>query len=159
MVSLSFFMVEYTEPPYENLAAHPLKLAVYPSRPLPTVTMLRMPPTPSASYFGPGLVITSILRMELAGMLLSTSLGLFDIMLLGRPFTYTLKLELPFTLMFSSPSTVTSGTLRSISSMLLVFESGSSSMLYSILSMSAFTSGFCATISTPSSCLLASDIP
>ena len=121
--------------------------------PLPTVTMLRMPPTPSASYFGPGLVITSIFFIEDAGILFSTSFGFFDIMLLGRPLTYTLKPELPFTLILPSPSTVTIGTLRNISSMLLVFESGSSSMSYVILSMSAFTSGFCATISTaPSTC-------
>ena len=84
-----------------------------------------MPPTPSASYFGPGFVITSIFFIVLAGILLSTSEGLFDIMLLGRPLTYTLKDELPFTLILSSPSTVTIGTLRSISITVLVLESGS----------------------------------
>ena len=82
--------------------------------------MFSMPPTPSASYFGPGFVITSIFFMVLVGILLSTSEGLFDIMLLGRPLTYTLKDELPFTLMLSSPSTVTIGTLRSISITVLV---------------------------------------
>ena len=120
--------------------------------------MLRMPPTPSASYFGPGFVITSIFFMDEAGMLFSTSFGFFDIILLGRPFTYTLKPALPFTFMFSLPSTVTIGTLRNISSTLLVFESGSSSMSYVILSMSALTSGFCATISTPPSTFVASFI-
>ena len=90
----------------------------------------------------PGEVITSICLMVLAGILLSTSFGLLLIILLGLPFTWILKLLLPFTLMLSSPSTVTNGTLRSISITVLVFESGSSSMLYSILSTSTFTSGF-----------------
>ncbi|CCY64959.1 unknown [Prevotella sp. CAG:1124] len=91
-------------------------------------------------------------------MLLSTSDGLFDIMLFGRPLTYTLKDELPFTLILSSPSTVTIGTLRSISSIVFDFESGSLSMSYSSLSMSAFTSGFWATTSTPESSFLSSFI-
>ena len=94
--------------------------------------------------------------MLLAGMLFSTSFGFLVIMLLGRPFTYTLNELLPFTVTLSSPSTVTSGTLRSISIIEFDFESGSDSMSYSILSMSAFTSGFCITISTPSSSFLAS---
>lgn len=45
----------------------------------------------------PGLVITSICLMLLAGILFSTSVGLLLIMLLGFPLTYTLKLLLPFT--------------------------------------------------------------
>ena len=96
--------------------------------------------------------------MVLAGILLSTSFGLLLIILLGLPFTWILKLLLPFTLMLSSPSTVTNGTLRSISITVLVFESGSSSMLYSILSTSTFTSGFWATTSIPFSSLVASAI-
>ena len=129
---------------------------MYPSNPPPTVTIFRIPPTPSASYLAPGEVITSIYLMELAGMLFSTSFGLLLIMLLGFPLTCTLKLLLPFTCILSSPSTVTKGTFRSISSMLFDFESGSSSMLYSILSTSTLTKGFCATTSTPFSSLVAS---
>ena len=96
--------------------------------------------------------------MELAGILFSTSVGLLLIILLGLPFTYTLKLLLPFTLILSSPSTVTKGTLRSISNTEFDFESGSSCTLYSILSISAFTSGFWATTSTCPSSLDASVI-
>ena len=61
-------------------------------------------------------------------MLLSTSLGLLDIIWLGLLFTYTLNELEPFTCMLSSPSTVTIGTLRSMSITELVFESGSLSM-------------------------------
>ena len=45
------------------------------------------------------------------------------------PLTRILKLEDPCTLTFSSASTVTIGTFRSISSTLLLFAAGSSSML------------------------------
>ena len=62
-------------------------------------------------------------------MLFKTSVGLLLIILFGLPFTYTLNLLLPLTCILSSPSTVTKGTFRNISNVLLVFESGSSSML------------------------------
>ena len=94
----------------------------------------------------------------LAGILLRTSTGLSLIILSGLPFTWILKLLLPFTLILSSPSTVTKGTLRSISSTVLVFESGSSCTLYSILSISALTNGFWATISTLPNSLVASEV-
>ena len=113
---------------------------------------------PSASYFAPGSVMTSIDFTELAGRLRSTSFGLLLMSVFGLPFTCTLKFDEPFTWILSSASTVTSGTLRSISSVVLVFESGSSSMLYEILSISAFTNGFCATTSTPSSTSLSSEV-
>ena len=129
---------------------------MYPSNPPPTVTIFKIPPTPSASYLAPGDVITSIYLMELAGILFNTSFGLLLIILLGFPLTCILKLLLPFTCMLSSPSTVTKGTFRSISNILFDFESGSSSILYSILSTSTLTKGFCATTSTPFNSLLAS---
>ena len=70
-----------------------------------------IPPTPSASYLDEGLVITSISLMELAGKLFSTSLKLVDIIDELFPFTRTLKLDCPLTVMFSSASTVISGIL------------------------------------------------
>ena len=84
---------------------------------------------PSASYLAPGSVMTSMDLMELAGRLRSTSFGLLLISVFGLPFTCTLKFDEPFTCMLSSASTVTSGTLRSISKVVFVFASGSSSML------------------------------
>ena len=93
------------------------------------VIIFRIPPIPSASYLAPGSVMTSIDLTELAGRLRNTSLGLLLIKVLGFPFTCTLKLLEPFTWILSSPSTVTSGTFFSISSVVLVCESGSSSML------------------------------
>ena len=155
---MPLFIVPNTPPPAPRLLTLPLNVAVYPSSPPPTVTMFRIPPTPSASYFALGLVITSMCLMELAGILFRTSVGLLLIMLLGLPLTYTLKLLLPFTLMLSSPSTVTRGTLRSISRTEFDLESGSSCTLYSILSISAFTNGFWATISTCPNSLEASVI-
>ena len=121
------------------------------------MTIFRIPPIPSASYLAPGEVITSIYLIVFAGILFSTSFGLLLIILLGFPFTCILKLLLPFTCTLSSPSTVTKGTFRSISNILFDFESGSSSILYSILSTSTFTKGFCATTSTPFNTLLASE--
>ena len=76
--------------------------------------------------------------------------GLALIIWLGLPSTYTLKLAFPFTLMLSSPSTVTIGTLRNISSTVLVLASGSSAIEYVSLSSSALTKGRCAvTVATP----------
>ena len=92
------------------------------------VMILRIPLTPSASYLAPGSVITSMRLIIEAGIDLSTSLGLRDQLLLGRPFLKILKLELPSTFMFSSPSTVTRGTFFSISKIVLVLESSSAWM-------------------------------
>ena len=149
MVSLPFFTVANTPPPppvFEPLAEN---VAVYPSGPFPTVMILMIPPTPSASYFGPGFVITSTFLMLAAGILFNTSLGLLVIMLFGLPFTYALNDELPFTFTLSCPSTLTIGTFFSISITVFTPASGSSSTLYVSLSMSAFTSGLYATTSTP----------
>ena len=106
--------------------------------------MLIIPATPSASYFAPGSVITCISFTVLAGMLRRTSFGLLEIMLEGFPFRYILKLVDPFSCTLSSPSTVTIGTFFNISNRLFVVDSGSLSILYTILSRSTFTSGFCA---------------
>ena len=107
----------------------PLTLPLYPPSVFLFVMMLRIPPTPSASYFEEGLVITSMSLMVLAGRLLSTSLKFVDIIEELLPFTSTLKFDCPFTVMFSSASTVTRGTFLSISSALLVCASGSDSIL------------------------------
>ena len=85
-----------------------------------------MPAAPSASYFAPGLVITSMLFTTLAGMLLKIIDGLLENITLGIPSTYTLKDDEPLTVMLSWPSTVTIGTLRSMSSTVYDFESSSS---------------------------------
>ena len=58
--------------------------------------------------------------------------------------------------MLSCPSTVTIGTLRSMSSTVDDFASTSSLTLYDILSVSIFTSGACAVTSTPASMLASS---
>ena len=92
---------------------------------LSMVTMLRIEPTPSASYFAPGSVMTSIFFIMLAGMALSTSLALPESVGSGWPFLYILKLLLPLTMILSWPSTVTRGTLRSISRAVLVLASSS----------------------------------
>ena len=86
-VSFPLFTVAYTPPPRPWLPALALNVAVYPSMLLLCVIMFSIPPTPSASYFGPGFVITSIRLMLLAGMLFSTSLGLLLIIWLGLLFT------------------------------------------------------------------------
>ena len=52
--------------------------------------MLMMPPTPSASYFVEGLVITSIFLTEPAGILSMTLLKFLDIIDDERPLTNTL---------------------------------------------------------------------
>ena len=84
------------------------------------VVRLRTPPTPSASYLTPGFVTTWMSFIELAGIILKTIEAFCDIIWLGFPSTYTWKDELPFTVMLSCPSTVTIGTLRSMSSTVLV---------------------------------------
>ena len=61
------------------------------------ITMFRMPAAPSASYFAPGFVTTSILFTALAGMLLNTIEGFEENITLGMPSTYTLNEEEPFT--------------------------------------------------------------
>ena len=53
---------------------------------LSLVTILRIAPTPSASYFAPGSVMTSIRLIIDAGIADSTSLGLLVKEVLGRPF-------------------------------------------------------------------------
>ena len=93
------------------------------------VVMLSTPPTPSASYFTPGLVTTSMFFTLLAGIILKMVEAFWDSIWLGFPSTYTWKLLLPFTEMLSWPSTLTMGTLRSMSSTVLVLESASSSTL------------------------------
>ena len=85
-----------------------------------------MPPVPSASYLAPGLVITSMLLTMVAGMALSIWLVFWLSIMLGLPLTYTLKLACPFTEMLSCPSTLTMGTLRSMSSTVSVRLSTSS---------------------------------
>ena len=87
--------------------------------------MLSIAPTPSASYFAPGSVITSMRLIIDAGIAESTSLGLLENELLGRPFLYTLKLPEPFTVILFCASTSTMGTLRSISMIVAVLESAS----------------------------------
>ena len=68
--------------PVDTVPVAPLVLALPASR----VTMLRMAVTPSASYFAPGSVITSMRLIMLAGMAFSTSLALFDMAGSGCPF-------------------------------------------------------------------------
>ena len=60
--------------------------------------------------------------------------------------------------MLSFPSTVTIGTLRSMSRTVFVFASTSSATLYVILSVVIFTSGFWATTSTMARCCTSSFI-
>ena len=90
-----------------------------------SITMFKTPAPPSASYFAPGLVTTSILLTIEAGIALNTWLGADDIIILGLPSTYTLKELEPLTVILSSPSTVTIGTLRSISRTVAAFASAS----------------------------------
>ena len=66
---------------------------------------------------------------ELAGIILKICEGLPENIWLGLPSTVTWKLEEPLTVMLSCPSTVTIGTLRSISSTVAVLESTSSTTL------------------------------
>ena len=63
--------------------------------------MFSTPAAPSASYFAPGLVITSILFTAVAGMLLNTIAGLLENITLGTPSTYTLNDDEPLTVMLS----------------------------------------------------------
>ena len=91
-----------------------------------SVTILIIPPIPSASYLAPGSVITSTSFTLLAGILFSTCEGLFETILDGFPLMYILKFEEPLSWISSSPSTVTSGTFRNKSSTLDVDDSGSS---------------------------------
>ena len=93
------------------------------------VMMLMIPPTPSASYFDDGFVITSMSLIVLAGRLFRTSLKFFDIMVELLPFTNTLKFDCPLSVIFSSASTLINGTLRNISNEFVVCASGSASML------------------------------
>ena len=65
----------------------------------------------------------------LAGITLRICEGLDDSMGLGFPSTYILNEELPLTVMLSCASTVTIGTLRSISSIVIDLLSTSSSTL------------------------------
>ena len=53
--------------------------------------MLRIPPVPSASYFAPGFVSTSIDFTDDAGMLLNICDGLAENIIDGLPLTYTLN--------------------------------------------------------------------
>ena len=66
---------------------------------------------------------------ELAGIILKICAGLLENIWLGLPSTVTWKLEEPFTVMLSCASTVTIGTLRSISRTVWVWESTSSATL------------------------------
>ena len=93
------------------------------------VVMLSTPPTPSASYLTPGLVTTSMFLTLLAGIILKMVEAFWESIWLGFPSTYTWKLLLPFTVILSWPSTLTMGTLRSISRTVEVLESTSSSTL------------------------------
>ena len=81
----SSFKVYVNGKPNNMMSNNPSE--VLKNMPANSVMILMMPPTPSASYFGPGLVMISIFFTLLAGMFLSTSEGLFDIMLLGLPLT------------------------------------------------------------------------
>ena len=69
-------------------------------------TMLSTPPVPSASYLAPGLVITSMFFTIVAGIALKICEGLAENIGFGFPSTYTLKLDEPFTVILSCPSTV-----------------------------------------------------
>ena len=71
--------------------------------------------------------MTSILFIEVAGILFKTSFGFLATIFEGLPLTYTVKDDEPFTFIFSSWSSVTSGTLRNISITVLVLLSGSAS--------------------------------
>ena len=96
--------------------------------PAPLIVLTsRMPPVPSASYLAPGLVTTSMLLMRLAGITLNIWEGLLLSIWLGLPSTYTLKDELPFTVMLSWASTVTIGTLRRRSRAVILLASMSCS--------------------------------
>ncbi len=133
MFAATFFILvrAYTLAPTPCLLTHAFTLPKTPSSCCrPVVMMFSTPEVPSASYFAPGSVITSILRIEEAGMALST-VERFELENIGSsfPLTSILKLADPCTLTFSSASTVTIGTFRSISSTLLLFAAGSSSML------------------------------
>jgi hypothetical protein len=66
-----------------------------------------MPPNPWASYFAPGLVITSILFTWLAGIDCSTSLILLPKAVEGFPFIRNRMDELPASSTFPSTSTDT----------------------------------------------------
>ena len=116
-----------------------------------SVMRLMIPPAPSASNFEPGSVITSIFLIEEAGIALRRSEGFSESIVLRRPFIYTSKLLLPLIEIWSSPSTVTPGTLRSISRTVAVLLSGSPSALYLILPASAETRAFWAVTVTSAS--------
>ena len=108
----------------------------------PIVMMFRIPPVPSASYLAPGSVITSIFLIVAAGMDFSTVFTSPESIGSSLPFTRILKLELPFTFMLSSASTVTIGTFLNISIVVLIEASGSSSTLYVRVAPSLCTSFF-----------------
>ena len=63
--------------------------------------ILSMPPVPSASYFAPGLVSTSIDFTDEAGIDLKICDGFDENIMLGLPLTYTLNELEPITEMLS----------------------------------------------------------
>ncbi len=79
------------------------------------VTMLMMPPVPSASYFAPGLVITSTRSITSAGIIFTASAMLDDMIVEGLPFIRTLMLLEPCMDTFPSRSTVSRGVRRKTS--------------------------------------------
>ena len=93
--------------------------------------------------------MTSIFFTAAAGIIFSTCEGFCESMGLGLPSTYTLKADEPLTVMLSWPSTVTIGTLRSMSSTVEDCASASACTSYDILSASIFTIGLAAVTVTP----------
>ena len=152
MATLSICEVNHTDPcgvPSVFICAD-----TFPITPLMAVsslvTIFNIAPTPSASYFAPGSVITSMRLIIDAGIADNTSLGLLENELFGRPFLYTLKLLEPFTVILFCASTFTIGTLRSISMIVDVFELSSACTSYPMRSISFVTRGRCAnTVTSP----------
>ena len=97
--------------------------------------ILMIPPSPSASYFAPGLVITSMLLIWLAGMDCKTSAMLLPNAVEGLPLIRNRMLELPASSTFPSTSTETWGTFLSISVATPPCEVRSFSALKTILSI------------------------
>ena len=112
---------------------------------------------PSPSYFAEGVVITSILEMIVPGNPRNASLTFLANIEVSLPLSNTLKFDLPFTFILSSPSTVTKGVFRKISIAVSVLLVGSSSTLKTILSSLCSTIGLCAVTTTSLSIPVALD--
>src|SRR5450755_1603671 len=116
-----FLALRFIEPFSFRVAAVSEILPLIPFTRLCFRMILMIPPRPSASYFAPGLVTTSILLIWLAGIDWSTSVMLLPNAVDGLPSIKKRILELPASSTLQSMSTEIWGIFFSIKDHLIYF--------------------------------------